>query len=290
MYVIYGSDRDSTNIVSTAPLQINSCGVNTTRRGDGHAAADVLVKRPHGRLDYQLLYLTYGQAQFWLNGQWQMVREGQLVLYRPEEPQIYRISSTLPQLCRWVHFSGTQAAELLQACGMAQGSVFTPERCPEAEELLKTMAGEMQRKEPLYRLLMNAQFQQALALLGRRLMETHAPCSEHSRQKVMACVEYINRHYHELNQIDQLAAYCGMTKYHLIHTFRECMGVSPYAYLIQTRMERARSMLQSGGLGVAEVALLCGYNDPLYFSRAFSRHFGVAPSRYSAEQGNGPAT
>ena len=61
------------------------------------------------------------------------------------------------------------------------------------------------------------------------------------------------------------------------------MGMSPDAYLIQTRMDRAKSLLQDEELSVQEVAYLCGYDDPLYFSRAFSRLYGLSPSRFQQQ-------
>lgn len=45
-------------------------------------------------------------------------------------------------------------------------------------------------------------------------------------------------------------------------------------------MERAQTLLQTGDMTVQEVAFVCGYQDPLYFSRAFSKHFGISPTDY----------
>lgn len=104
MYVIYDSERDVTNIAANVPLQINSCGINTTRRGGRSTEEDVLVRRPSGRLDYQLLYMVSGHADYLLDGEWQTVGEGKIVLYRPQVPQFYRTYSQVPMLCRWVHF------------------------------------------------------------------------------------------------------------------------------------------------------------------------------------------
>ena len=103
MYVIYDSERDLTNVAANVPLQINSCGINTTRRSGRPTDEDVLVRRPAGRLDYQLLYMVSGHADYLLDGEWQTVGEGKIVLYRPQVPQFYRTYSQVPMLCRWVH-------------------------------------------------------------------------------------------------------------------------------------------------------------------------------------------
>ncbi len=280
MYVIYDSGRDLTNVAANVPLQINSCGINTTRRSGRPTDEDVLVRRPAGRLDYQLLYMVSGHADYLLDGEWQTVSEGKIVLYRPQVPQFYRTYSQVPMLCRWVHFSGTEAASLLEECGMGQGNLFSPGLCPAAEALLKSMVVEILHREPMYRIVVESQFRQAMALFGRQMAQRKGSVASSSRQRILTIVEYMNRHYFEPLQIEELAERCGLSKYHFIHLFRMCMGMTPYSYLIRIRMERAETLLQTGDMTVQEVAFVCGYNDPLYFSRAFSRHFGVSPTDY----------
>ncbi len=280
MYVIYDSERDLTNVAANVPLQINSCGINTTRRSGRPTDEDVLVRRPAGRLDYQLLYMVSGHADYLLDGEWQTVGEGKIVLYRPQVPQFYRTYSQVPMLCRWVHFSGTEAASLLEECGMGQGNLFSPGLCPAAEALLKSMVVEILHREPMYRIVVESQFRQAMALFGRQMAQRKGSVASSSRQRILSIVEYMNRHYFEPLQTEELAARCGLSKYHFIHLFRMCMGMTPYSYLIRIRMERAETLLQAGDMTVQEVAFVCGYNDPLYFSRAFSRHFGVSPTDY----------
>ena len=280
MYVIYDSERDLTNVAANVPLQINSCGINTTRRSGRPTDEDVLVRRPAGRLDYQLLYMVSGHADYLLDGEWQTVGEGKIVLYRPQVPQFYRTYSQVPMLCRWVHFSGTEAASLLEECGMGQGNLFSPGLCPAAEALLKSMVVEILHREPMYRIVVESQFRQAMALFGRQMAQRKGSVASSSRQRILSIVEYMNRHYFEPLQTEELAERCGLSKYHFIHLFRMCMGMTPYSYLIRIRMERAETLLQTGDMTVQEVAFVCGYNDPLYFSRAFSRHFGVSPTDY----------
>jgi AraC-like DNA-binding protein len=61
--------------------------------------------------------------------------------------------------------------------------------------------------------------------------------------------------------------------------FRRETGVTPVRYLRTLRMERARLLLERTFLSVKEVMAFVGVNDPSHFTRDFSRHHGVAPSR-----------
>ena len=283
MYIIYDSDHDLTNSASDAPLRINSCGINTTRRNGKPTGRGIWVRRPSGRLDYQLLYMLSGHAEYWIDEEWKTVGEGSVVLYRPNEPQSYRTDSRVAMLCRWIHFSGSEVPQLLEACGMRSGRLFFPGKCQAAENLLSAMSIEMQRREPLYLDVASAQFRQALALLGRRMLEGAQKEKSALRQRILPAIEYIGQHYFESVRVEDMARQCGLSRYHFLHAFRLCMGMSPYAYLIQTRMDRAKSLLQDEELSVQEVAYLCGYDDPLYFSRAFSRLYGLSPSRFQQQ-------
>ena len=80
-----------------------------------------------------------------------------------------------------------------------------------------------------------------------------------------------------------MARQCGLSRYHFLHAFHLCMDTSPYAYLIQVRMDRAKSLLQDETLSVQEVAFLCGDDEPLYVSRAFSRLYGLSPSLFQKQ-------
>jgi AraC-like DNA-binding protein len=62
--------------------------------------------------------------------------------------------------------------------------------------------------------------------------------------------------------------------------FKTAFGLSPAAYRIELRMRKARELLVSSRLNVAQVAYSVGFIDPLYFSRLFRRFFGKSPSRF----------
>ncbi|MEU3981725.1 AraC family transcriptional regulator [Streptomyces sp. NPDC026672] len=76
-----------------------------------------------------------------------------------------------------------------------------------------------------------------------------------------------------------LAADLGMSRYQLLRAFRTTMGVPPYAWLAQHRVNRARTLLESG-LRPAEVAQLVGFADQAHLTRWFRRVLGVTPAAY----------
>ncbi|MGN0817436.1 MAG: helix-turn-helix domain-containing protein [Candidatus Coproplasma sp.] len=68
--------------------------------------------------------------------------------------------------------------------------------------------------------------------------------------------------------------------------FKKEAGVTPHEYLTSRRMELAKNVILSGianqysNYTVSQIAEMCGYAEPLYFSRVFKKFYGVAPSEY----------
>lgn len=60
--------------------------------------------------------------------------------------------------------------------------------------------------------------------------------------------------------------------------------MSPKEYVVTQRISHARFIIESGDFdSIAEVAQLVGYNDPLYFSKAFKKLYGISPSSFNRE-------
>ena len=66
--------------------------------------------------------------------------------------------------------------------------------------------------------------------------------------------------------------------------FKKEMGVTPLEYMTNLRMKKAETMLVAmwgRDYSVAEIGALCGYDDALYFSRVFKKHFGCSPTVFA---------
>ncbi|MFV0462098.1 MAG: helix-turn-helix transcriptional regulator [Nostocoides sp.] len=80
--------------------------------------------------------------------------------------------------------------------------------------------------------------------------------------------------------VQHLADAAGVDKYRFTRAFVATMGCTPHGYVINRRLERARILLASAHLTLAEVAAQCGFADQSHFTRVFRRHVGTTPGRY----------
>ena len=79
----------------------------------------------------------------------------------------------------------------------------------------------------------------------------------------------------------ELAAIGGISPFQLVRGFSRATGLTPHAYLVQRRLQRARRLI-AAGTGLAEAALCSGFSDQSHLTRLFVRAYGIPPGRYAA--------
>ena len=72
--------------------------------------------------------------------------------------------------------------------------------------------------------------------------------------------------------------------------FQKEMGVTPHRYLVDKRLKMAAELLvtddSAGTRTIMDIAYLCGFHDPLYFSKMFRKKYGIAPRNYPKTERN----
>ncbi len=103
------------------------------------------------------------------------------------------------------------------------------------------------------------------------------------RRLVRLVGDYVEENLAADISIDELAALAGMSRSHFSHRFKASFGQSPHQYVLFRRVERARNLLATTDMPVAEIALACGFADQAHMSTAFKRHAGLTPALFRAE-------
>jgi AraC-like DNA-binding protein len=78
----------------------------------------------------------------------------------------------------------------------------------------------------------------------------------------------------------ELANLSGVSRFQLLRGFARELGITPHAYLIQSRTRLARALL-ARGQPIADAAAESGFADQSHLTRAFVRQFGITPGRFA---------
>jgi AraC family transcriptional regulator len=92
--------------------------------------------------------------------------------------------------------------------------------------------------------------------------------------------DFVEAHLATDIRLDQMAELCGRSTEYFVRLFKATNGVSPYQYVLNLRIERARKLLGDETQSLADIALACGFSHQEHFTRMFRRFTGVTPGRY----------
>ncbi|WP_281550080.1 response regulator [Murimonas intestini] len=94
--------------------------------------------------------------------------------------------------------------------------------------------------------------------------------------------EYVAGHYMEDTlSVEDIAAYVILDSSYIRKLFNKYMKCTITDFILTTRMEHARQLLEDGETNITYIASLTGYKDSGYFSKCFKKYYGVSPKAYS---------
>jgi AraC family transcriptional regulator len=154
-------------------------------------------------------------------------------------------------------------------------------RDAELETLSGAMKREMELGCPSGRIYMNG-----LALaVASRLVVWHSSASKApamvneglSGLRLTQVLAFIEEQLAEDLSLEQIAAVAGVSASHVKTLFRKAMGVPVHKYLIQRRIERAKTLLRRDSLSMAEIAAATGFAHQSHMARHMRRVLGMPP-------------
>jgi len=92
--------------------------------------------------------------------------------------------------------------------------------------------------------------------------------------------EYIQQNLDKDLTLAELAAVVYMSPYHFARLFKGSTGVPPHRFVVRQRIARARGVLATPELSVAQVSRMVGFRTPSHFTAVFRRVLGTTPGAY----------
>lgn len=95
-----------------------------------------------------------------------------------------------------------------------------------------------------------------------------------------AVLRYIDEHLSEEIRLTDLSQLVFLNPNYFIRCFKNRIGMSPMEYILMTRVNRAKHLLQTSALPIKDISFMCGFSTVYYFDRIFKRYTGITPSVY----------
>ncbi|MEQ9219961.1 MAG: helix-turn-helix domain-containing protein [Cyclobacteriaceae bacterium] len=103
---------------------------------------------------------------------------------------------------------------------------------------------------------------------------------EHTDKEIKKSQEYIEQHYSEKINIEELAEQATTSSRNFVRRFKKATKNTPIEYIQRVRIENAKKKLESSTMNVLQVMLDSGYNDDKTFRTIFKRYAGLTPLEY----------
>ena len=238
------------------------------------------INRPAGRVDFQLIYLIKGRGYYNFGDGPKEVGKGNLIVYKPGQPQLYEYFFRDETELYWLHFSGSQAHEWIKRLKFNARYVYPIGIRGDCIDLFKKITYEIQNKRTYFEYVSSAYLQELFLIFARRLENLESDGRNLMSDAMRAVIMYMYENYNKNITVSTLASQCNLSMFRFIHKFKEATGMTPIEYLTKIRIDEARYLLSNSNLNISEIASIVGYDDPLYFSRVFKKVTGVSPRYY----------
>ncbi|MEM0980886.1 MAG: AraC family transcriptional regulator [Cyanobacteria bacterium P01_H01_bin.58] len=100
------------------------------------------------------------------------------------------------------------------------------------------------------------------------------------QRQLMQVLDYVDAHLDQEIKLTDLAQLLDMSQFHFSRLFKQSLGLSPYQYLLQQRVERAKQLLKQTDHAIVDIAFECGFNSHSHLSKQFRQLTGMTPKAY----------
>ncbi len=256
------------------PLYIGGVGLQTPQNE---------MIRPKGQIWHQLAFVFEGCGRLTTQSGQYDLKQGDCFILARNSPHAYTPHEP-PFHVLWVIYNGSAARQITDLLtDSAGGGCFT---LHDRERLFAKSQGlmyaaeahaDMTRLSPmLYELLLETLRQKEITASVRLVTERLAPA-----------LAFMEAHLAEPLTLGAIADSISLSKFTFCKLFRETYAMTPFAYLMQLRLQHAKNMLsQNRDCTVKEAALSSGFRDVSYFGAAFRRFENMTPKSFQQQFGS----
>ncbi len=232
------------------------------------------------RKNYNSLLITHildGTFTYIKDGKHTTAHKGDTVILDCYKPHEYYTNDSFESI--WVHIAGANSYELFEEIERSDGNLIKCKDIQHVEKLLFRIFNGIKSDNPPTELNLSLD-------IYKIFMELLNPQSAKSKGEnsyedcVQIVKEYISENLNENLTVGKLAEIVNMSSSHFSRIFKRQTGFSPYDYILISRLNRAKYLLQVSDMTVASIAYETGFNSESNFIFFFTENAGISPGKF----------
>jgi AraC family transcriptional regulator len=228
-------------------------GRSEIRYGIGRGLRDCDIRYGH-----ILLYTASERSCWWME--------------RPEQTVILRIPAQMLQRA-WEQDREEPWPGMVEMSSFKQDS--------QVIHILAILASELDRSNQINSAYTESVLFQLSTHLVRRYSTTVDSAARHSGMspsRLNKVLEYVAAGLEEQLRLAAMAQVAGISPYYFCREFKKTMGITPYGYIVQQRIDRAKTLLQNTSMSITEIGAQLLFATPSHFTATFRKLVGCTPS------------
>lgn len=232
------------------------------------------------RKNYNSLLVTHildGTFTYMKDGKPVTARKGDTVVLNCYKPHEYYTTDRFESV--WVHLAGANSLALFEEIEKSEGNTVKCKDVQHLRKLLFRIFDGISSNTPPTELSLSLDIYKVFTeLLNPQSIKNKGESNYEDRiQKVK---EYIAENLNESLTVCRLAEITNMSASHFSRVFKQQTGFSPYDYLLNSRLNRAKYLLQVTDMTVAAIAYEIGFNSESNFIYFFTENEGISPGKF----------
>jgi len=258
-----------------------------SRMGHFPHAIGHYYSRPAGKYAYAVLLYCYdGGGWIKLGGKEMLLKAGDVFFFPPFSGHSYRASSEKAWSIFWMHISGDNISELMEAAGFKTKvapvhTQYSKERVQLFYQIFKTLSKGFSVPNLVYANLTLPHYLATFIAQDSFDSLSRAPTTENNY--INDAISYMQEHINEQLSVEIIARKVAVSPTVFFRKFKKSTGYSPIAYFNFLKTQKAIQLIHTKKYNISEIGSKIGIDDPYYFSRLFKKQMGVSPRQYMNE-------
>ena len=251
--------------------------VNTT--GYCNYMSNFETHNPVGRDDYYLVYIVKGELLLDMPDLKRTIGKGTAFLIPPKH--MYKYSGDTSTSYLFAHFTGSYVEDFLKQCGFDNlPCIIENDFNVELQSKFDLMIDTFLHNDQLSTQKCAYMLQEILINISENSLD------KTNSSQFKASLKHIHSFFASKISVPYLASLENLSNSRYVTAFKKQMGKSPNEYIIELRLQFAKSLLDNTNISIKQVSEHVGYNDQYFFSRLFKKHIGISPQEYRKRKNN----